>query len=78
MNKPDIFLRLFKPFILIFILILITGSGCASDMKARKIIQRVDSSCDLSHLGKNKIYYSKKYKRHLSGNIRDLKRKYRK
>ncbi len=74
MNKYDISLRLLKPFILIFILILITGSGCASERKVQQIIKRADSSCDLSHLGKNKFYYSSKYRRHLSNNIRQINR----
>jgi len=50
-------------------------SGCATDRKAREIIKRVDSSCDLSHLGKNKLYYSPSYKRHLNNNVKHIKRK---
>lgn len=66
--------RLMKLAIFIFLTILIAGSGCASERKVQQIIKRADSSCDLSHLGKNKLYYSSKYRRHLSNNIRKINR----
>jgi len=50
------------------------SSGCAADRKAREIIKRADSSCDLSHLGKNKLYYSSSYKKHLGNNVRHIRR----
>jgi hypothetical protein len=54
----------------------ITGTGCATDRKAREIVKRATTStCDLSHLGKNKYYYSPKYKRHLDKNVKQIKRK---
>jgi len=49
--------------------------GCAADRKAREIIKRVDSSCDLSHLGKNKLYYAPSYKRHVGNNVKHIKKK---
>jgi hypothetical protein len=49
-------------------------SGCATDRKAREIIKRADSSCDLSHLGKNKLYYSPSYKKHLANNVKHIRR----
>jgi hypothetical protein len=67
--------RLYRLVIFLIFLILIIGSGCATDRKAREIIKRADSSCDLSHLGKNKFYYSPSYKRHLKNNIRQINHK---
>jgi|GEM_PF-6226133 len=66
--------RLIKLAIFVFLLVLFAGSGCASERKVQQIIKRADSSCDLSHLGKNKIYYSSKYRKHLSNNIRKINR----
>jgi len=62
-------------FLLLLLISLIGGTGCASDRKAREIIRRTDSSCDLAHLGRNKYYYSPKYKRLLSSNYREIKKR---
>jgi len=53
---------------------MIISSGCATDRKAREIIKRADSSCDLAHLGRNKLYYSPSYKKHLGNNVRHIRR----
>jgi hypothetical protein len=49
-------------------------SGCATERKASKIIRKIDTSCDLTRLGRNKLYYSPWYKRHLTNNIREIGR----
>ena len=49
-------------------------SGCATEKKARTIIRKNDTSCDLTRLGRNKLYYSPWYKRHLVNNIREIGR----
>jgi len=64
-------------FVMLLLLVtLITDTGCASDKKARQIIKRAaDSSCDLSHLGRNKYFYSPHYKKRLSSNVRNIDRR---
>jgi hypothetical protein len=67
-------LKIIRPILLILPVALFVLSGCATDRKAREIIKRADSSCDLSHLGRNKLYYSPSYKRYLDNNISHIKR----
>ena len=74
MNKSGISTGSLKLIFLIFVLILLAGSGCASDRKVSEIIKRSNTSCDLSHLGKNKLYYSSKYQRHLLNNVKKINR----
>ncbi|MFH0843194.1 MAG: hypothetical protein V1903_11305 [Bacteroidota bacterium] len=66
--------RLSKLFFLVIIIVLTFATGCAADRKAREIIRRADSSCDLAHLGRNKLYYSPSYKRHLGYNLKHIRR----
>jgi len=63
--------------LILFLLLiaLIAGGGCATDKKAREIIKKADSSCDLAHLGKNKYYYSPHYKKRLASNIKMINRR---
>jgi len=67
-------LKILKPFLFLLAAALFLFSGCAADRKAREIIKRADSSCDLSHLGRNKLYYSQSYKRHIAGNVKHIRR----
>jgi hypothetical protein len=62
--------------LLLLVVTLITGTGCATDKKARQIVKRAaNSSCDLSHLGRNKYFYSPHYKKRLSINVRNIDRR---
>ena len=68
--------RLLKFTVLSIFLVLMIGTGCATDRKARAILKKASSSeCDLSHLGRNKYFYSSKYKRHLDNNVKHIKKK---
>lgn len=63
-------------FLLLVLVILVAGTGCASERKAKQIIKSAGTStCDLSHLGKNKYYYSPHYKKRLASNIRHIRRR---
>lgn len=62
---------LISTFVFIFI-VLLTGTGCASVKKNRVYSKSKESLCDLSHLGKNKYFYSAYYKRKLSKSIKKI------
>jgi hypothetical protein len=61
-------IRILK-YIFIFI-VLFTGTGCASVKKNRIHPKRKEALCDLSHLGKNKYFYSAHYQRKLAKSFR--------
>jgi hypothetical protein len=76
LNKIFRIVRIGLCFLVLLLITLIAGTGCASDRKAREIMKRARaSSCDLSHLGRNKYYYSPHYKKRLSSNVRDINRR---
>jgi len=60
-------------YLFIFLLIVIfAGTGCATAKKARPPDKQEQDLCDLSHLGKNKYYYSRHYQNKLKKSIRKL------
>jgi hypothetical protein len=59
---------------IIFLAALFAFSGCATERKAQAIIRKNDTSCDLTRLGRNKLFYSPWYQRHLTNNVREIKR----
>lgn len=61
-------------FIFIFI-VAFTCTGCATTMKNKIYSRKKESLCDLSHLGKNKYYYSKYYERKLTKSIKKIAEK---
>jgi hypothetical protein len=67
-----------RTFILITIIafIAILSTGCASAQKnkfsSRKGYIKPESSCDLSHLGRNKYFYSTHYKRILKRSVKKI------
>ncbi|MCX6302535.1 MAG: hypothetical protein NTW82_10155 [Bacteroidia bacterium] len=66
--------KILKLALFIFLAALFAFSGCATERKARAIIRKNDTSCDLTRLGRNKLYYSPSYKRFLSNNVRHIGR----
>jgi hypothetical protein len=67
-------------FTFIFALItLMAGTGCASAKKNKfmksKSFMDTGSSCDLSHLGKNKYFYSHYYQRKMGRSIKKINKR---
>jgi len=62
-------IRILKYAYIYFLIALFTGTGCASAKKNRVYSKSKESLCDLSHLGKNKYYYSANYQRKLAKSI---------
>jgi hypothetical protein len=61
-------LRLGKSFGILLVLLIVllpATTGCAASKKYTPVDKRKESLCDLTHLGKNKYYYSGYYKRKL-------------
>jgi len=61
----------------LFLLIaLFTGTGCASAKKQASYINKKNQAlCDLSHLGRNKYYYSKYYQNKLARSVKRISSK---
>jgi len=53
-------------------IVLFTCTGCATVKKNKFHSIRKESLCDLSHLGKNKYFYSKSYGRKLAKSERRI------
>jgi len=66
------FNRLFKIFLGFFLILLLLATGCASSKKYVTVDKRKQSLCDLTHLGKNKYYYSDYYARKLHRSERKI------
>lgn len=64
--------RMIKYLLFFLMIVIFTGTGCASAKKARPPDKQEQSLCDLSHLGKNKYYYSNHYQKKLKKSIRRL------
>jgi hypothetical protein len=59
-------IKILKCSFLFLLIVLFTGTGCASSKKNIAYEnKRKDSLCDLSHLGRNKYYYSNYYQKKL-------------
>jgi hypothetical protein len=58
--------------ILLFLIGLFSGTGCA-EAKRSKIIQKTKTdACDLSEMGRNKYFHSPRYKRNISRSTRRI------
>lgn len=56
----------------IFIFVFFTITGCASTKKSVVFSKKNESLCDLSHLGKNKYFYSASYQRRLTRSTKKI------
>jgi hypothetical protein len=72
MSKPG---RITENIIFLVIILLLSGTGCASAKKKYVQSKRQESLCDLSRLGKNKYFYSSYYKRKLSNSFKKYDKK---
>jgi len=67
--------RSIKFFLLLCIVAMITGAGCA-EAKRSKIIQKTRiNECDLSEMGKNRYFHSNHYKKKISHSTRKIHRR---
>jgi hypothetical protein len=66
-------IRILKYSFIFMLIALLAGTGCASAKKniAYKNKQK-DSLCDLSHLGRNKYYYSNYYQKKLARSTKKI------
>lgn len=67
-----IVIRIFKFVSISLLVILFSGTGCASAKKSSLYFKREESLCDLSRLGRNKYYYSANYQRKLAHNTKKI------
>jgi len=58
-------IRILKSSFIVILVMVFTCTGCASAKKTRIDFKRTESLCDLSHLGRNKYYYSTYYQKKL-------------
>jgi hypothetical protein len=65
-------IKILKYTIIIVIIILFTGTGCASAKKTRFTLKNKETVCDLSHLGRNKYFYSAYYQRKLINSTKKI------
>jgi len=56
-------------------ILLLSLMSCASVNKHVAFSKKEDSLCDLTHLGKNKYFYSSYYQRKLAKSVRTIKMK---
>jgi hypothetical protein len=68
-------LRVFKNSFLFVLLVVFTCSGCVSAKENIVHVRSKESVCDLSHLGKNKYYYSGKYQNKLTKTTKKIGRR---
>lgn len=66
------FNRLSKKIIWLLLILLFLVTGCAASKKYTPVDKRKESLCDLTHLGKNKYYYSDYYARKLRRSERKI------
>jgi hypothetical protein len=67
--------RILKFFLLLFVIALFTGTGCAEIKRSRVIQKTKTDSCDLSEMGKNKYFHSSHYKKNISRSVRKIHKK---
>jgi hypothetical protein len=65
-------IKILKYTIVIVIIILFTSTGCASAKKTRFTLMNKETVCDLSHLGRNKYFYSAYYQRKLINSTKKI------
>ena len=71
-------MKILKYLFALLLTIALTSTGCVSVKKSRIPDKKAQAACDLSHLGKNKYYYSKYYQRKLHRSFKKIKDKNRK
>jgi hypothetical protein len=57
---------------LLCLIALFSGTGCAEVKRSRIIEKTKTNSCDLSEMGKNKYFHSPRYKKNLSKSIKKI------
>ncbi len=66
-------IRILKYLFIFLLIALFTGTGCASAKKnIAYSMKKKESLCDLSHLGRNKYYYSNYYQKKLARSIKKI------
>jgi hypothetical protein len=60
--------------ILLFLIALFSGTGCAEAKRSKMIQKTKIDSCDLSEMGKNRYYHSSHYKRNISKSVKKIRR----
>lgn len=65
-------IRILKYSSILAFIALFTCTGCASAKKSKIHSIRKESLCDLTHLGKNKYFYSKYYERKIGRSERKI------
>jgi hypothetical protein len=63
-------IRILKSLFIVLLVVVFTCTGCATAKKTGLNFKRKESLCDLSHLGKNKYYYSTYYQKKLRRSVK--------
>jgi hypothetical protein len=67
--------RVINSFLIFSILVLLSGTGCASIKRNRVLKSTRTDSCDLSEMGKNRYFHTKHYKKRVSHSSNKIKHK---
>jgi len=67
-------IRILKHIFVSAFIVVFTCTGCASAKKNKFSYKKTESTCDLSHLGRNKYFYSSYYQRKLAKSVKEIAR----
>jgi len=67
--------RTIKFLLLLCVVAMFTGAGCAEAKRSRIIQKTKINECDLSEMGKNRYFHSNHYKKRISHSTRKIHRR---